>query len=114
MKRKLVSLGLATVMVKASMRAMPVFASDDTATEETTDETTDEATDETADETPEANPELADKKVGVCIYQFSDNFMTLFRGELESYLEKITSQFRMVRMTRLHSPTRLMLSSLTA
>ena len=29
---------------------------------------------------------LADKKVGVCIYQFSDNFMTLFRGELENYL----------------------------
>lgn len=28
----------------------------------------------------------ADKKVGVCIYQFSDNFMTLFRTELESYL----------------------------
>ena len=33
--------------------------------------------------------DLADKKVGVCIYQFSDNFMTLFRlfrGELERYL----------------------------
>ena len=28
----------------------------------------------------------ADKKVGVCIYQFADNFMTLFRGELENYL----------------------------
>lgn len=28
----------------------------------------------------------ADKKVGVCIYQFSDNFMTLFRTELENYL----------------------------
>ena len=24
--------------------------------------------------------------VGVCIYQFADNFMTLFRGELENYL----------------------------
>ena len=30
--------------------------------------------------------DLASKKVGVCIYQFSDNFMTLFRNELESYL----------------------------
>jgi len=29
---------------------------------------------------------FADKKVGICIYQFSDNFMTLFRNELESYL----------------------------
>ena len=28
----------------------------------------------------------ADKKVGVCIYQFADNFMTHFRGELENYL----------------------------
>ncbi len=30
--------------------------------------------------------DLSTKKVGVCIYQFSDNFMTLFRNELESYL----------------------------
>lgn len=29
---------------------------------------------------------LADKKIGVCIYQFNDSFMTLFRSELESYL----------------------------
>lgn len=34
----------------------------------------------------EASDSLADKKVGVCIYQFSDNFMTLFRTELENYL----------------------------
>ena len=33
-----------------------------------------------------AGGDLASKKVGVCIYQFSDNFMTLFRNELESYL----------------------------
>ena len=32
------------------------------------------------------NADLADKKVGVCIYQFSDNFMTLFRTELQDYL----------------------------
>lgn len=30
--------------------------------------------------------DLANKKVGVCIYQFNDNFMTLFRTELENYL----------------------------
>ena len=34
----------------------------------------------------EADDSLADKKVGVCIYQFSDNFMTLFREKLEEYL----------------------------
>ena len=34
----------------------------------------------------EADSSLADKKVGVCIYQFSDNFMTLFREKMEEYL----------------------------
>lgn len=29
---------------------------------------------------------FVDVKVGVCIYQFDDNFMTLFRSELENYL----------------------------
>lgn len=33
-----------------------------------------------------AGGDLASKKVGVCIYQFTDNFMTLFRTELENYL----------------------------
>lgn len=28
----------------------------------------------------------ADKKVGIAIYQFNDNFMTLFRNELQDYL----------------------------
>ena len=30
--------------------------------------------------------DYSDKKVGVCIYQFADNFMTLFREELAKYL----------------------------
>lgn len=30
--------------------------------------------------------DLSKMKVGVCIYQFSDNFVTLFREELEDYL----------------------------
>ena len=83
MKRKLVSLVLATAMITSSMVAMPVFASDDTATEETADEKKDDA----ADDTEKPDVDLSDKKVGVCIYQFSDNFMTLFRTELQSYLE---------------------------
>lgn len=33
--------------------------------------------------------DLSQAKVGVCIYQFSDNFMTLFRGELLSYMESL-------------------------
>lgn len=57
------------------------------AVEETTEEVAD-AAEETAAEVTDAvaGGDLADKKVGVCIYQFSDNFMTLFRNELESYL----------------------------
>ena len=90
-----------------------VFASDDTATEETADEKKEDA----ADDTEKPDVDLSDKKLAFCIYQFSDNFMTLFRTELENYLielgfSKITSQSRMVRMTRLHSPTRLTLSLL--
>jgi len=35
----------------------------------------------------EANDnDLSTKKVGICIYKYDDNFMTLFRKELESYL----------------------------
>ena len=82
MKRKLVSLVLATAMITSSMVAMPVFASDDTATEETADEKKEDA----ADDTEKPDVDLSDKKVGICIYQFSDNFMTLFRTELENYL----------------------------
>ena len=47
--------------------------------------TTDTTADTTA-ATEAAGGDYADKKVGVCIYQFSDNFMTLFRTELENYL----------------------------
>ena len=47
-----------------------------------------EAASEAATEAAAAatDADLSDKKVGVCIYQFSDNFMTLFRNELQDYL----------------------------
>ena len=44
------------------------------------------AADAAGDAAAATDGDLATKKVGVCIYQFSDNFMTLFRGELERYL----------------------------
>ncbi len=72
MKRKLISTLLAGAMAATAMFAMPVMAED--------------ATEAAAAEEVTANADLADKKVGVCIYQFSDNFMTLFREELSSYL----------------------------
>lgn len=57
---------------------------EDTATEDAAPaEDAADAADAAADA---AGGDLADKKVGVCIYQFSDNFMTLFRTELENYL----------------------------
>ncbi len=57
---------------------------EDTATEDAAPaEEAADAADAAADA---AGGDLADKKVGVCIYQFSDNFMTLFRTELENYL----------------------------
>ncbi|MBD9013838.1 MAG: galactose ABC transporter substrate-binding protein [Lachnospiraceae bacterium] len=92
MKRKLISALLATAMV-ASMVVVPVMADEETeaATEVTTEAATEAVTEAAAEENaePVANPDLADKKVGVCIYQFSDNFMTLFRTELEDYLVKL-------------------------
>ncbi|MEG0997072.1 MAG: galactose ABC transporter substrate-binding protein, partial [Clostridia bacterium] len=35
-----------------------------------------------------ATAEAAPLKIGVCIYQFNDNFMTLYRTELQKYLEE--------------------------
>lgn len=93
MKKKVVSVILAMTMV-ASM-AMGCGSSSDTTTSDnsttTTTTTSDAAASTEASDAADAiadaaSGDLADKKVGVCIYQFSDNFMTLFRGELENYL----------------------------
>ena len=37
----------------------------------------------------ETGGETAAKKVGVCIYKFDDNFMTLYRQELETYMKSL-------------------------
>jgi methyl-galactoside transport system substrate-binding protein len=73
---------LASAMMAVSLIGCGTSTSEGTpATAETTGgETTTETT------TTAADGDLASKKVGVCIYQFSDNFMTLFRTELENYL----------------------------
>lgn len=94
MKRKTVSMILAVTMVATmavgcggSKTADTTAPADDAAAEETTEADAADAED-TADAAADAvDGDLADKKVGVCIYQFSDNFMTLFRTELQSYLE---------------------------
>lgn len=103
MKKKVVSTLLAVAMV-ATMVTGCGGSSEQAATTENKETTADtaetktEATDTAAEATTEAadtaqaaadattEGSLADKKVGVCIYQFNDNFMTLFRTELENYL----------------------------
>lgn len=88
MKKKVVSVILAMTMV-ASMAMGCGNSSDKTTSDNTTTSDAAASTEasDAADATADAaSGDLADKKVGVCIYQFSDNFMTLFRGELENYL----------------------------
>lgn len=90
MKKKVVSLILAATMVATMVAGCG--GSDEAAATDSGAATTDEAApaseaSDAADAAADATGgDLADKKVGVCIYQFSDNFMTLFRGELENYL----------------------------
>ena len=70
--------------------ATTAAATEAAATEAAKTETTAAVTEAaTAAATEAGSTDLADKKVGVCIYQFSDNFMTLFRTELQSYLESL-------------------------
>ena len=72
MKKRILSSMLAAAMV-VSLAAAPVMADD---------ATSEAATSEAA----EASQDLSDKTVGICIYQFADNFMSLYRAELENYL----------------------------
>lgn len=103
MKRKFVSLFLVAAMgmsllAGCSNSSTPATepAKTDAVTEAPTDAAKDDATEaaetdaaQVADAVTEAvagDVDLASKKVGVCIYQFADNFMTLFRTELQKYL----------------------------
>lgn len=87
MKKKILSVLLAATMSVALLAGCGGGSSNsgDTATDDAAATTEDAApADDAAADAGDSS--LADKKVGVCIYQFSDNFMTLFRNELESYL----------------------------
>lgn len=93
---KLAAVGLASAMV-FSMAGCGSKTTDTTTaapTEATTKAETTEAKPEESDAaetTAEAVKEavggdVADKKIGISIYKFDDNFMTLYRTELERYL----------------------------
>lgn len=98
MKRKLLASLLCVAMGVTTMAGATSVFAEEASTEETTEETT-EATDEAAAEdaaaeTAEAAAEAIDMegvdventKIGISIYQFADNFMTLYRTELVRYL----------------------------
>ena len=98
--KKVMAVGLASTMV-LSMAACGGGAEETTAAPETTtaapaetkaEETTEakaeEAAETTAEEVAEATSDFdaSNVKVGISIYKFDDNFMTLYRNELERYL----------------------------
>lgn len=104
MKKKLVGLLLCLAMVSTALAGCgnsKSSAENNAAKEEVTNEPTEEVaeTTEEATEEPEAAAEeqaadtvaglenLNGKKVGVCIYKFDDNFMTLYRTYLQEVLE---------------------------
>lgn len=98
MKKKIIGVILATAMFATLLTGCGGGSSDtpastDNAATEDNASSDDAAPADTEDAADVADAaadavggDLADKKVGVCIYQFSDNFMTLFRTELENYL----------------------------
>lgn len=89
MKRKAVRILLVTVMAIAAMGCGNT-AVNDTGTDDDViignDNTENVATEEENSVENIDVADMTDKKVGICIYQFSDNFMTLFYNELENYL----------------------------
>ena len=117
MKRKLLaSLLCLTMGVTTVAGATCVFAEEaatEEATEETTEETTEEAAEEAAEETAEAidmeGVDVENTKIGISIYQFADNFMTLYRTELVRYLTEelgfkeeniVVQDGKMIRLSR--------------
>lgn len=90
--KKAVAVGLASAMVfsmagcgSGSGSSTTAAASEATTAAETkADATTAETTAEAAKAA--VGGDLADKKVGISIYKFDDNFMTLYRTELQRYL----------------------------
>lgn len=84
--KKFMAAGLAAAMV-FSMTACSSKPAE-TAAPETQAETTTEAVEEAKTDAAEAveGKDPAEVKVGISIYQFADNFMTVYRQELERYL----------------------------
>jgi len=101
MRKKVLSLLLATTMIATllsgcgsttqdgdkagtSTKTEDVAQNENAATEETAEKA--ESTD-TATQVVEAAKGVDGKNIGICIYKFDDNYMTLYRTELQRYLE---------------------------
>ena len=93
MTKKAAAVALASMMALSlagcSSSTEETTAAAETTAAETEEETTAAEAAEEAAETAAAavgDVDLSDKKVGISIYQFNDNFMTLYREELVRYL----------------------------
>ena len=87
MKKKLLGALLSVAMVATLL----VGCGSSTAPAEEAAPATEEAAaaEEAAPATEEASGEATTYKIGVAIYQFDDNFMTLYRNEIESYFASL-------------------------
>lgn len=83
MKKKVVSMLLCLAMSAACLAGC---VTDETTTTPNTDVVEDTADGDTADE---ADVEAKTYKVGVAIYNYDDNFMTLYRNEIEAYFKTL-------------------------
>ena len=90
MTKKVTAMALASMMALslAGCGSSSTTATTAAATEAATTAAASEAASEAATTAAEAagTVDVADKKVGISIYKFDDNFMTLYRTELERYL----------------------------
>ena len=94
MKKRWLSAALCTAMVAGSLAGCGLKSPETTTTAAATEaakETTAAATEAakeaaTTAAAAAATTDVADKKVGISIYKFDDNFMTLYRTELVRYL----------------------------
>lgn len=98
MKKRLSLLLLALVLMFTLVACNNETDTTETTTEEVTETTTEETAEETAEETGEeaaesTAPQEGDTvSVGVAIYRFDDNFMTLYREELENYFSQLSEE----------------------
>ncbi|WP_026523757.1 MULTISPECIES: substrate-binding domain-containing protein [unclassified Butyrivibrio] len=84
MKKKMGSLFMAGVIAAAMLSGCAGAESESADTEESAEAESAETAEQ--DTATESSNDISQKKIGICIYQFDDNFMSLYRDELVNYL----------------------------